>query len=136
MLRIAFATGDGAAVDQHFGWCSRFDVYQVTAEKAELMESRLLGPAGPGEDDKIESRLSQVRDCAILYVCEIGGAAAARVVSARVHPVKVAQGSAISDLLPRLRAVLAGTPPPWLRKAQRQQIPEAIPARTPAGGGA
>ncbi len=142
MLKIAFATGDGTAVDQHFGWCRRFDVYQVSAEGAELLESRLLGPAGPDEDNKIESRLSEVRDCAILHVCDIGGTAAARVVNARIHPVKVPQGTPVDELLTRLRAVLAGNPPPWLRKVLRQHSPEAVPAWTPgaaasvAGGAA
>ena len=134
MLKIAFATGDGTAVDQHFGWCRRFDVYEVSAEKAELLETRLLGPADADEDDRIESRLSRVRDCAILHVCDIGGAAAARVVNSRIHPVKVASGTAVDDLLLRLQRVLAGNPPPWLRKVQRQHNLGAVPAWTPAGG--
>jgi nitrogen fixation protein NifX len=131
MLRIAFATGDGTAVDQHFGWCRRFDVYEVSAERAELLESRLLGPASDDENDKIESRLAGVRDCAILNVCDIGGSAAARVVAARIHPIKVAKGTDIAELLNRLRAVLAGNPPPWLRKVLRQHSPETVPAWTP-----
>lgn len=134
MLKIAFATGDGTAVDQHFGWCRRFDVYEVSAGKAELLETRLLGPADADEDDKIESRLSAVRDCAILHVCHIGGPAAARVVNCRIHPVKVASGTAVDDLLARLQRVLAGNPPPWLRKVLRQHGPAAVPAWTPAGG--
>lgn len=139
MLKIAFATGDGLAVDQHFGWCRRFDVYQVSAAKAEFLESRLLLPAGAGERDKIENRLAQVMDCAVLHVCEIGGPAAARVISARIHPVKVAQGTPVADLLRRLQAVLAGNPPPWLRKVllqqgQRTDLPWAQPACGPACG--
>lgn len=132
MLRIAFATGDGTAVDQHFGWCRRFDVYEVSAERAELLETRLLGPASDDENDKIESRLSQVRDCAILNVCDIGGSAAARVVSARIHPVKVAKGTDIAELLLKLQAVLAGNPPPWLRKVLRQHSPQTVPAWIPS----
>lgn len=133
MLKIAFATGDGTAVDQHFGWCHRFDVYDVSAERAELLETRLLAPAGDDENDKIESRLAEVRDCAILHVCAIGGAAAAKVVAARIHPVKVPEGTPVDDLLTRLRAVLATNPPPWLRKALRRHSPETVPAWTPAG---
>lgn len=133
MLKIAFATGDGTAVDQHFGWCRRFDVYQVSAAGAELLETRLLGPAGPDEDNKIESRLAEVRDCAILHVCDIGGSAAARVVNARIHPVKVPRGTPVRELLDRLRAVLAGNPPPWLRKVLRRHSPDAVPGWTPGG---
>lgn len=132
MLKIAFATGDGTAVDQHFGWCRRFDVYEVSADRAELLESRLLAPPGDDEADKIESRLSEVRDCAILHICDIGGAAAAKVVKARIHPVKVPEGTPVAELLSRLQVVLGGNPPPWLRKVMRQRDPASVPPWAPA----
>ncbi|MBX6388943.1 MAG: nitrogen fixation protein NifX [Frankia sp.] len=134
MLKIAFATSDGSAVDQHFGWCRRFDVYEVSAQSARLLETRLLPPAAREEDSKIESRLASVRDCAILNVCDIGGSAAAKVVAARVHPLKVPRGTPVEDLIGRLQGVLAGTPPPWLRKVLRQHSPDAVPAWAPTGG--
>ncbi len=120
MLKAAFATGDGVHVNQHFGWCRRFDVYEVAAEGFRLLESRLLEPAGEDEEDKIRSRVEAVRDCAMVYVASIGGTAAARVLNARVHPVKVRETEEIAALLDRLRQVLAGTPPPWLRKLVRR----------------
>lgn len=132
MLTIAFATTDGTAVDQHFGWCRRFDVYEVTAESARLVATRELGPPADDENDKIDSRLARVRDCAILHVCDIGGSAAAKVVNARIHPVKVPKGTPVPQLLGRLQGVLAGNPPPWLRKVLRQHDPQAAPAWTPS----
>ncbi len=124
MLKAAFATGDGVHVNQHFGWCRRFDVYEVSAEGFRLLESRLLEPVGEDEEDKIGSRVEAVQDCAMVYVASIGGTAAARVVNARVHPVKVRETEEIAALLDRLRQVLAGTPPPWLRKLVRRGEPE------------
>jgi nitrogen fixation protein NifX len=44
-------------------------------------------------------------------------AGAARVVAKNIHPVKVAQPEDIVAILGKLQTVLAGTPPPWLRKA-------------------
>ncbi len=135
-MKVAFATKDGSAVDQHFGWCRRFDVYDVTADHAVLLETRTLPPAprtdGTDEADKIDSRLAAVADCAIVHLTSIGGTAAARVVNAKVHPVKVADGAAIVELLDRLRAVLAGNPPPWLRKILRQHDPALAPSWSPA----
>ena len=46
----------------------------------------------------------------------IGGSGAARVVALGVHPMKVPQPEPITDLLEKLKDVLKGTPPPWLRK--------------------
>lgn len=134
MLKVAFATRDGLAVDQHFGWCRRFDVYEVDAEDARLLEIRTLEAAPEDEQAKIASRLACVADCAILNVCDIGGSAAAKVVNARIHPVKVPQGTPVDELLTRLRGVLSGTPPPWLRKVLRQSNLETVPAWTPREG--
>ncbi|WP_239333264.1 nitrogen fixation protein NifX [Frankia sp. CiP3] len=131
MLKVAFATSDGSAVDQHFGLCCRFDVYEVSATTADLMETRTLAPAGDDEDNKIESRLAAVADCSILHVCAIGGSAAARVVKAKVHPVKTAEDTRVTDLIERLQGVLAGNPPPWLRKVLRQHSPDLAPTWNP-----
>lgn len=134
MLKVAFATSDGIVVDQHFGWCRRFDVYEISAEKAQLLETRLLEPAAEDEESKIASRLGRVEDCAILNVCDIGGSAAAKVINAQIHPMKVAQGTSIGELVERLQAVLAGNPPPWLRKLLRRHSPDPMPAWAPTGG--
>ncbi len=131
MLKVAFATSDGSAVDQHFGLCCRFDVYEISATTADLMETRTLAPAGDDEDNKIESRLAAVADCSILHVCAIGGSAAARVVKAKVHPVKTAEDTRVTDLIERLQGVLAGNPPPWLRKVLRQHSPDLAPTWNP-----
>lgn len=131
MLKIAFATSDGQAVNQHFGWCRRFDVYEVGPEGSRLLETRELGPAEADEEDKIASRLAAVVDCAILNVCDIGGTAAAKVVKARIHPMKVPSGTEIDALLTKFVAVLAGNPPPWLRKVLKTHNPTTAPAWTP-----
>lgn len=125
MLKIAFATADGTAVDQHFGWCRRFDVYEVDADHARLAYTREPAPSSDEEDSKIDSRLDAVRDCAIVHVVAIGGTAAARVVNSGVMPVKVPEGSSIAELVQRLQVVLRGTPPPWLRKVLRRNDPAA-----------
>ena len=119
MLTVAFATSDGAAVDQHFGWCRRFDVYELDADTSRLVESRLLDPAEDGEQSRIAGRLAGVRGVAVLHVTDIGGTAAAAVVGAGIHPITVATGTPVPVLVARLQAVLAGSPPPWLRRALR-----------------
>ena len=45
-----------------------------------------------------------------------GGPAAARVVNARIHPIKVTSDEPIGDVLTRCQTMLRGNPPPWLRK--------------------
>ncbi len=123
MLRVAFATRDGQHVNQHFGWARRFDVYDLDATSSRLAETRELAPAGKDELAKIESRLEAVADCAIVHIASIGGTAAARVIKAKIHPVKVPETTEVAGVIERLQAVLGGTPPPWLRKALRDHLP-------------
>ena len=119
MLTAAFATADGVHVDAHFGRCARFDIYEITAEGVQLRETRLIGTdEADNEDHRVRARLEAVAGCALLCVASIGPAAAARVVNARVHPLKTAPSTTIASVLDRLQVVLQGTPPPWLRKLQ------------------
>jgi len=128
VLRIAVATTDGTAVDEHFGRSNRFDVYDLDAEASALVETRWLELTGD-HDDRAPSRLAAVRDCAIVHVAAIGPSAAAQVVNAGVMPLKVPEGTPVADVVRRLQAVLGGTPPPWLRKLlRRDDAGLAVPA--------
>lgn len=131
-LRIAVATTDGTAVDEHFGRCRRFDVYDLDAHRFALAASRDLGPAVSHEDGAVDSRLEAIGDCAIVHVTSIGPGAAARVVNAGVMPLKLPEGTPVTEVLTRLQAVLGGTPPPWLRKVLRRRDPSTYPAWSPS----
>jgi nitrogen fixation protein NifX len=128
VLRIAVATTDGRAVDEHFGRSVRFDVYDLDADRSELIETRSLTSL-PEHDDRAPSRLEAVRDCAIVHVTAIGPSAAAQVVNAGVMPLKIAEGTPVTDVVGRLQAVLGGTPPPWLRKLLRAGASDDAPGR-------
>ena len=118
-MKVAFATEDGRHVDAHFGWAKSIAIYDVTPEEFHFVTTfKFEGNLQEdGNEDKLGPKLEAIRDCAILYVAAIGGSGAARVVARNIHPVKVAETQAIEAILLRLQTVLAGTPPPWLRKA-------------------
>jgi nitrogen fixation protein NifX len=118
-MKVAFTTQDMKNVDAHFGWAKNIAIYEISPEGYRMLEAVQFDGdlKEDGSEDKLTPKIDAVRDCAILYVAAIGGSAAAKVVNARVHPVKVPEPVAISELLDKLQAVLQGTPPPWLRKA-------------------
>ncbi len=118
-VKIAFATEDLKRVDAHFGWAKNIAVYELSDEECKLVEVfQFEGELKEdGNEGKLTPKVEAIKDCAILYVAAIGGSAAGRVVQAGIHPIKVTQHEAITDLLARLQAVLKGNPPPWLRKA-------------------
>ena len=118
-MKIAFATQDKERVDAHFGWAKSIVVYDVSAQGHHFVETFEFGDKleEDGDEDKLAPKLEAIKDCAIVYVAAIGGSGAARVVALGIHPIKVNQPEPIAEILEKLKAVLAGTPPPWLRKA-------------------
>ena len=117
-MKVAFSTQDKQRVDAHFGWAKNIAIYDVTPEGYTFVENFEFGGKleEDGDEDKLAPKLDAIKDCAILYVAAIGGSGAARVVAAKIHPIKVPQPEAILDILEKLQVVLNGTPPPWLRK--------------------
>jgi len=120
-MKIAFASEDGKTVDAHFGHCERFSILHIDESGYHFLESRdVAHSADEGEVDKIENRVTAVADCTLLFICQIGPAAAARVTRKGVMPVKVAPGTRVADQLEQLLEKLKNSPPLWLVKAMRQ----------------
>lgn len=130
-LRVAFATQDLHTLDAHFAGARNFAIYDVSNrghrfvsavrfESASEQDGRHDGQHDGEGEDRLALRLQAIEGCALLFVLAIGGPAAARVVNARVHPIKVAAPEPITDVLERVRTMLDGTPPPWLRRALGQ----------------
>jgi nitrogen fixation protein NifX len=118
-MKVAFATEDEKHVDAHFGWAKKIAIYDICAEDCRFVTNVEFSGnlQEDGNEDKLGPKLDAIKDCAILYVAAIGGSGAARVVARKIHPVKVAETKPIEEILMQLQAVLAGNPPPWLRKA-------------------
>ncbi len=116
-VRIACASNDGINVDGHFGSCSQFMIYQVSADEARLIDIRHTGiPDGLEVEDKNVFRAELIQDCQVLYIASVGGPAAAKIVKLGIHPIKLSSIDPIKEVIGQLQSVIAGTPPPWLAK--------------------
>ncbi len=117
-MKVAFATQDMKRVDAHFGWAKNIAIYELTPDGHKFLEAVQFDGdlQEDGNEDKLAPKLEAIKDCALLYVAAIGGSAAARVVAHKIHPVKVSGPDDIEETLDKLKEVLNGTPPPWLRK--------------------
>lgn len=118
-MKVAFATQDLKRVDAHFGWAKSIAIYELTPTGHQFIESVQFDGdlKEDGDEDKLAPKLEVIKDCALLYVAAIGGSAAARVIAHKIHPIKVAEPEVIEEVLVKLKDVLNGTPPPFLRKA-------------------
>ena len=113
-IRVAVASNTGEELDGHFGSCERFLIYQVSPGGLRLIALRPTLEADHAED-RNASRAELIGDCQVVYVQSIGGPAAAKVVRAGVHPVKIPRSDAARSVLVQLQKTLEN-PPPWLAK--------------------
>jgi nitrogen fixation protein NifX len=128
-MKVAFATTDGVAVDEHFGRAARFAVYEVTAGGYSYLEDRRFGTGvrdhdvestrgmGAEHDHAVAGKVERLADCRLIYIEEIGGPSAARLSQKGIMPLKVKDLTSIEGNLARLLETVAGNPPIWLRRA-------------------
>ncbi|MGO4869589.1 MAG: nitrogen fixation protein NifX [Roseiarcus sp.] len=123
-IRVALATQDLKNLNAHFGSAKRFAIYDVTPEGWSFVEAVAFdtisdesGSHKTDGDDRITPKVQGLAGCHLLFCLAIGGPSAAKVVTAHIHPVKIAQAQPIETVLARTRDMLKGSPPPWLRKA-------------------
>lgn len=122
-MKVAFATDDTKHVNSHFGFCYKFAVYEVTPGKYQELPARdVVVEKNMEESGRIEARLNAVVDCTLLFITQIGPAAAARVTRNKIMPIKVEDGTSIVDQLNRLMEMLKKKPPVWLAKALNESI--------------
>ncbi|WP_298351737.1 nitrogen fixation protein NifX [Rhodoblastus sp.] len=122
-VRVAIATGDMKSLNAHFGSARRFAIYDVTTQGWRFVEACAFddvsdesGSHKQEGDDKIGQKIEALKGCHLLFCLAIGGPSAARVVAAKIHPIKITQPQPIEAVLERTRTMLNGAPPPWLRK--------------------
>jgi len=119
-MKIAFTTSNGEIIDQHFGQCQSFYIWEVGPDDASFLEVLSVGEHGGDEEDRISARAQLLSDCAIVYTMQIGGPAAAKLVAQRIHPMKTNSEVSLKETVERFQEVLRGNPPPWLRKAMNK----------------
>lgn len=122
-IRVAIATQDMKGLNAHFGSARKFAVYDVGLDGWSFLETVAFddvsdegGKHQTDGDDRITPKVDALKGCHLLFCLAIGGPSAAKVVAAKIHPIKVPQPQPIETVLERTRDMLAGTPPPWLRK--------------------
>ena len=116
-MKVAFASTDRVYINEHFGRAERFLIWDVGPETASFSGMVDVKSEGGDEEDRIEARTSVLADCALVYVLQIGGPAAARLVAKQIHPIKSKEHQTIAAVIEQLQDVLRNNPPPWLKKA-------------------
>lgn len=130
-MKVAFATTDGKNVDEHFGRAGMFAIYEFTDGDFHFVEMRRFSDGmdrtvtetrdrGPLHDNAVQGKVDKLADCKLVYLTEIGGPSAARLVKKGIMPMKVQEPVPIETALNRLGETMRKSPPPWLRKAMNK----------------
>jgi nitrogen fixation protein NifX len=127
-MKVAFATTSGVLVDEHFGRAGMFAVYDLNGEGYHFLEIRKFADGrdaavektrgmGRAHDDLVGKKVDKIADCKIVYLTEIGGPSAARLIKKGIMPIKVKEVVPIEESLEKLFETIRTSPPPWLKKA-------------------
>lgn len=130
-MKVAFATTDGIKVNEHFGRAGMFSIYDITEGGFQFIETRKFADGmdktvvdtrdmGPLHDAAVQSKVDRLADCKLIYLTEIGGPSAARLVKKGIMPMKVKEPLAIESALKQLGEMIRTSPPPWIRKAMNR----------------
>ena len=111
-MKVAFTSSSGEVIDQHFGQCQSFHVWEIGPDEAAAVGVISGITSADDEEDRIAARAGAIADCAIVYTMQIGGPAAAKLVARKIHPMKTNTEVPVAEIVGRLQEVLRGNPPP------------------------
>ncbi len=127
-MKVAFATTDGETINEHFGRAGMFAVYDISRQGYQFIELRKFADGidssvtdtrdqGALHDSAVERKVESLSDCKLIYLTEIGGPSAARLVKKGIMPMKMKEPITIESALSQLSDMIRNSPPPWIRKA-------------------
>lgn len=113
-MNIAFASSDGALVNQHFGWSKTFYLFEVDKTSSTFLKSIDSSEEPEEEKAKLAYKIGTIEEADIMYCTQIGPTASKMVQSSGIHPVRVSEGEKIVDAIAKIQEMLNDNPPMWL----------------------
>ena len=124
-IKVAFASSDMRHVDQHFGAAESFAIYAVEREAFALVEAIQFGRLHmDGNEDKLSAKIAALDGCVAVYCQAVGASAVNQLRAKGVHPIKVAPGASLSELIEALQCELREGPSAWLARAIEARQPQ------------
>jgi nitrogen fixation protein NifX len=116
-VKIAFATSDRRAVNQHFGAAEAFAIYELAESETRMVEiAEFIETAMDGHEGKLAAKVDLLGDCAAVYCNAVGASAIQQLLAKSIQPMRVDEGTLIDELLIGLQKNLLNDPPVWMAK--------------------
>ena len=115
-MKIAFASKDNVHVNQHFGWCKEFYIYEIDGKDYTFLRSVDSSLEIDDEIEKLTYKIECIEDSDILYVQQIGPKASMMVKQCKIFPMQASnEGEKITDILEKF-IKMQDNPPLWMRR--------------------
>ncbi|TQV62825.1 MAG: dinitrogenase iron-molybdenum cofactor biosynthesis protein [Sulfurovum sp.] len=116
-MKIAFASKDNLYINEHFGWCQKFFVYEVDKDGFSFVEEIDSSLKYEAEAEKLLYKIECIEKCDIVYVSQIGPKAGNMVQNAGIFPLKSSSESqSIQEALVQIQKLINDNPPLWLKR--------------------
>lgn len=117
MLKVAFATDDRVAVNQHLGAATGFAIYALDAASAKLVQIvEFAAEAMDGNETKLGAKIDALSGCAAVYCLAVGASAVRQLLAGGIQPVRLDAAAPIDAILLQLRGAIRAGGVPWIDK--------------------
>lgn len=115
-MKIAFASKDNVFVNQHFGWCQEFYIYEIIGNSYNFVKSVDSSLQIEDEIEKLTYKIECLENSEVLYVQQIGPKASMLVKASKIFPMQASgENEKIEEVLNKL-IKLKENPPLWMKR--------------------
>lgn len=116
-MKIAFASTDNVHVNDHFGWCKCYYLYEIKDDTFTFLKALPSPNEIAEEGDKLSYKIQCLEDANILCASHIGPRASLMVKSSGIFVLKTEkEDEPIEALLNTLIALKNSNPPLWMQR--------------------
>ena len=116
-MKIAFASKDGTLIDEHFGWCKCFYMYDLLEDSFVFVKAIDSTQELQEEGEKLAYKIGCIEEAKILCVSHIGPRASTLVKNAGIFVIKAnSENDTIEDALLNLLKLKNTNPPLWMQR--------------------
>lgn len=116
-MKIAFASTDNIHINDHFGWCKCFYLYEIKEETYRFLKALDSSKELSEEGDKLIYKIECLEDANIVCASHIGPRASLMVKGSGIFVLKASkEDERIDELLSTLIKLKNTNPPLWMQR--------------------
>ncbi|MEZ7934713.1 MAG: NifB/NifX family molybdenum-iron cluster-binding protein [Sulfurospirillum sp.] len=116
-MKIAFASTDNVHVNDHFGWCKCYYLYEIQGDTFTFLKALPSPNEIESEGDKLSYKIECLEDANIVCASHIGPRASLMVKGSGIFVLKTEkENEPIETLLNTLIALKNSNPPLWMQR--------------------